>query len=244
MAAQDHAREDHMVALFNLERPENHKRHGTDAVLRLDDRLLEFELKSATTAGGSLTTVRDFGPDHIAKWKDKHWLIAIYKGNDILHCKYGSPTAMAPWIEEKWNYIAADFNLAKSVPDRIDLETMHTIVGDKQLYTLEDAKKLQKNQYSKAKYIEMMDVFEERSGRKKGVGYSPGKMLEITRDRARYVIERGSTLNNPHIPATYFADWEQITRNHASRLRELVNEWILASSPEANVPPPKQHGRP
>jgi hypothetical protein len=238
MPAQDDARENRIVDLFNLERPANRVRHGTDAVLTLGKRVFEFELKSVTTAGGSLTTVRDFGPDHIAKWKNKHWLIAVYKGSDILHCKYGSPTAMAPWIEEKWNYIAADFNLAKTLPKLMDLSTMHEIVGDKSVYTLEDAERLQKRQYSAAHYVELMDVFEEAKGRKRGIGYSPARMLQMMKDRARYVIERGSTLNNPHIPATYFADWEQITRNHASRLRELVKEWISISSPAANVPLP------
>jgi hypothetical protein len=244
MPAQDDVRENRIVDLFNLERPANRVRHGTDAVLTIDNRVLEFELKSVTTTGGSLTTVRDFGPDHIAKWKDKHWLIAVYKGNDILHCKYGSPTAMAPWIEEKWNYIAADFNLGKTVPELIDLATMRKIVGHKSIYTLEDAERLQKRQYSAAKYLELMDIFEAKNDRKLGIGYSPERMLQIMKDRARYVIERGSTLNNPHIPATYFADWEQITRNHASRLRELVREWISTSSSVANVPLPARPDTP
>jgi orotate phosphoribosyltransferase-like protein len=55
-------------------------------------------------------------------------------------------------------------------------------------------------------------------------GYSSERMLSILKDRCRYLIERGSTLNNPHIPASYFRDWERITENHAQRLRELVAE--------------------
>ena len=235
MPFQDDARENRIVDLFNLERPANRVRHGTDAILRIDNLLLEFELKSVTAHGG-LTTVRDFGPDHIAKWKNKHWLIAVYEGTELLHCKYGSPAAMAPWIEEKWHYIEGDFNLAKHVPDLIDLETMRSVVGTKDVYTLSDAKKLHKKQYTAARYAELMDVSREKKGHLINVGYSPERMLEITKDRARYVIERGSTLNNPHISPTYFSAWEKITRNHASRLRELVNEWIAANAPEANVP--------
>ena len=53
-------------------------------------------------------------------------------------------------------------------------------------------------------------------------GYSPERMLSILKDRCQYLIERGSTLNNPHIPASYFQGWERITTNHAQRLRELV----------------------
>ncbi len=58
-------------------------------------------------------------------------------------------------------------------------------------------------------------------------GYSTSRMLEILRDRCRYLIERGSTLNNPHIPGSYFQDWEQITVCHAERLRELVRDSFL-----------------
>ena len=81
-------------------------------------------------------------------------------------------------------------------------------------------------------------------GKEKRVGYSPDRMLEILKDRAKYVIERGSTLNNPHIPASYFAGWEEIKRDHALRLRELVKEWLAADEPQAHVPLPVQPDTP
>lgn len=49
-------------------------------------------------------------------------------------------------------------------------------------------------------------------------------MLAMLRERCGYVIRRGSTLNNPHIPAGFFEGWEQIREDHAARLRELVVE--------------------
>lgn len=219
MAAQDDARENRLVDLFNLDRPANRVRHGTDAILRLDGHAdeLEFELKSVTTSKGGLTTVRDFGPDHIEKWKTKHWLVAIYNGDQLESCKYGSPDHMAAWTFEKWEYIRPDFEMAKVVPPLIDLATMIEIIGDKQTYSVEDAKRLHKNQYTVAQYRELMDT---------GDGYSQEKMLTIFRDRAKYVIERGSTLNNPHIPLSYLEPWPTITRDHASELRRLVNEWL------------------
>ena len=55
-------------------------------------------------------------------------------------------------------------------------------------------------------------------------GYSQERMLQILKNRCQYLIERGSTLNNPHIPASYFRGWERITDNHEPRLRELVNQ--------------------
>lgn len=151
---------------------------------------------------------------------------------------------MAPWIEEKWRYIQPDFELAKLVPDLISLETMFAIIGTKPLYTKQDAKRLHKAQYSGNRYTELMDVTETQGSRVRYIGYSPEKMLGILKDRARYVIERGSTLNNPHIPATYYAGWEEIRRGHAMRLRELVREWLAANEPQANVPLPEQSDTP
>jgi hypothetical protein len=236
MSVQDDKRENRMLDLFNLQQPPNRVRHGTDAILQIESHTLEFELKSVTTRGRGLTTVRDFGPAHIAKWKNKHWLVSVWHDDTLLYCKYGSPAAMASWVEEKWNYIKSDFALAQHVPDLITLEIMYAIVGAKEVYTLADARRLHKAQYSKSKYVEQMDVISEVRGREKPIGYSPERMLEILKDRARYVIERGSTLNNPHIPPSYYSSWEEITQDHAIRLRELVKEWINANEPKANVP--------
>lgn len=215
-SVQDDARENRIVDLFNLSRPENRVRHGTDATLTLQGTLYEFELKSATTKGGNVSTVRDLGPDHIAKWKDKHWIIGFFDGPNLSYCRYGSPDAMAPWIMGKWDYIRADFEMAKYIPVQIILETMYKILGKKNVYSRQDARKLHKNQLTAAGYVEHMDLDD---------GYTPERMLKIFRDRARYVIQRGSTLNNPHIPFKFFEAWPMISSNHASTLRKLVRSW-------------------
>ena len=63
-------------------------------------------------------------------------------------------------------------------------------------------------------------------------GYSKEKMLEIYRDRVRYLIERGSTLNNPHIPGSYFNNWDTVIRDdHASNLRNFVKSHFLDKLP-------------
>jgi len=114
---------------------------------------------------------------------------------------------------------------------------MFAIIGEKEAYSMRDARKLHKNQYSSAQYRGFMDVTEtDGKGKLKKVAYSPARMLEILKDRARYVIERGSTLNNPHISRSYFADWEEITKNHANRLRRLVRAWLADNRPQAHVP--------
>jgi len=220
MAVQDDAREVVQRELFGLTKPEGEGRGGIDAIMVLDDKSeIPFELK--TTTNGSVTTVRDFGYDHIQKWKNKHWLISKYSqvGSQMEYSLYGSPNAMSVWINEKEAYIAPDFELAKLVPNELKLEHLVAIVGEKEVYTLEDAKKLNKKQYKIAKYKELMDVED---------GYSPDRMLEILKYRCKYLIERGSTLNNPHIPSSYFDGWERITENHSQRLKELVIQSLNA----------------
>ncbi|MGB3513177.1 MAG: hypothetical protein WBA93_28980 [Microcoleaceae cyanobacterium] len=99
----------------------------------------------------------------------------------------------------------------------ININLLYEVIGKKEVYTLEDAQSLQKRQYTIQEYRNKMDL---------KFGYSPERMLSILTDRCEYLIERGSTLNNPHIPASYFQGWEQITTNHAQHLRELVTETI------------------
>ena len=106
-----------------------------------------------------------------------------------------------------------DFQLSRLVPELINDSVMHALLGRKDSYSIEDAKRLQKRQYTVARYGGLQDIQE---------GYSAERMLEMVRHRCTYLMRRGSTLNNPHIPQSYFDGWERITQNHASRLRELV----------------------
>jgi hypothetical protein len=122
---------------------------------------------------------------------------------------------MSKWINEKREYIRPDFELAKIAPDNLKETHLFQILGKKEVYSISDAKKLNKRQFTIVKYKELMDLEN---------GYSTARMLEILKFRCKYLIERGSTLNNPHIPASYFNGWERITENHAQRLKELVNQ--------------------
>lgn len=223
MVVQDDVRERELLMLFSLERITGAGRADTDANLVLGNAGIPFELKSTTKA--SVTTVRDFGPDHVLKWKDKHWLIGFYEpdGVHLKHCVYGSPKMMAPWIKEKEEYVRVDFALARSVPHLLTAEGLYELLGKKDLYSVNDARLLHKRQYSKAQYIERQDRED---------GYSPERMLEILKERCRYVILRGATLNNPHIPGSYFNGWERITSHHAARLRELVAQALRDEAKE------------
>lgn len=211
---QDDFRESEMIELFDLVQDASEGRIGVDAFLELDGKKLPFELK--TTSKTSVTTVRDFSPEHIQKWQGKHWLFGFYQGTYVYY-KYGSPSMMIPWIEEKASYIRPDFDLAERVSKKLTLSDLYKICGKKNIYSYFDARRIQKMQYKKDKYLALQDV--------KG-GYSKIRMLEILSDRVKYLIERGSSLNNPHIPAGYFSGWEKITDHHAARLRNLVKQYL------------------
>ena len=211
---QDDQREHEMRELFGLIKGEAEGRSGIDAYLDLGSDLHPFELK--TTSNGSVTTVRDFGHEHIRKWKNKHWLIGFYKNGTVAY-KYGSPANMSGWIKEKEEYIAPDFALSDILRHKLDICDLHTILGEKSVYTLEDARRIQKKQYSAEKYRALMD---QRGG------YTPDTMLKILCDRAAYIIQRGSTLNNPHIPESYFREFPVINNNHIETLKQLVRAAI------------------
>jgi len=219
---QDDERENQTRLLFNLERVPG--RASTDAILRLEHgTTIEFELKSTSDTSGSVTTVRDFGPDHIIKWKTKHWLFSFYEKNasTATHHLYGSPQMMEQWIQEKWQYVRPDFETADLVRNRITLSDMFTILSEKKFYSLEDARKLHKRQWTVEEYKSRMDLPQ---------AYSQQRMLEIYAERVKYLISRGSTLNNPHIPYSYFKNWNTvITTDYANRLRFLVFEYLNSS---------------
>jgi hypothetical protein len=216
LAVQDDGRENEMRELFDLEKPEGEGRSGVDAVLTLSGEKFLFELKSTTN--GSVTTVRDFGLEHIQKWKGKHWLIGRYNRSQVLqYTIYMSPEEMAPWIKEKEEYIRLDYELAKLVPSLIGNNILNRLVGQKEKYSLDEAKRIQKKQYKIEEYRSKMDL--------PGDGYSAQRMLSILQDRCKYLIERGSTLNNPHVPESYFEGKGVIIReSHASTLRYALQQ--------------------
>jgi hypothetical protein len=230
MAAQDDARESEMRTLFNLTRPEEYGRADIDAVLELKSRVppklrgrtIPFELKSVTGGRPNISTVRDFGLHHLEKWRKLHWLFGVYEAGKLQYCLYGSPKAMRPWFDRMATYIAPDIALAEHAPDFIKSSTLTAILGSGRKFTRADAKLLMKNQYKAADYDAAADL--------PGGEYSRAAMLEMLRQRCGYVIRRGSTLNNPHIPAGFFDGWEQISEDHAARLRELVVEALTPRS--------------
>lgn len=99
------------------------------------------------------------------------------------------------------------------------MEDLHVICGEKTEYTLEDAATLYKKQWKVIDYRNAMDVRE---------GYSAYRMLEILQQRAAYLMSRGATLNNPHIPKGFLKQFENqlITHEHAGRIREKFRTYF------------------
>jgi len=233
--AQDDVRENEMRTLFNLVRPEEYGRADIDAVLELEGNAIpaeyqghqiSFELKSATSGEPDISTVRDFGLHYIEKWRTLHWLFGVYDRDShgdlkLQYCLYASPAQMKPWFDQMSAYIAPDVALVECVPELIDMEVLTTVLGEADRFSYEDARSLMKNQYKRKQYDQAADLPDGY--------YSRNAMLTLLRERCRYVLHRGSTLNNPHISPRYFEGWERIERNHAARLRELVVEELQKS---------------
>ena len=207
---QDDKRENYMRTLFNLTKDESEGRCGIDAFLNVKGKKVPFELKS--TSKNSVTTVRDFSHSHIEKWQDKHWLIGFFN-NGAEHYKYASPKMMKPWIVEKQKIIETDMMLGELLANTVTVDVLHSILTPKASYSIDDAKTLLKRQYNEKQYKEAQDIED---------GYSSDSMVNFVQDRLKYLIHRGSSLNNPHIPASYFDSFETIEVDHANHLRQLV----------------------
>ena len=195
-AVQDDVRETEIRNKFLLKKDEKSGRSGTDAYLIVEKITYHFELKSTTT--GSVTTARDFGMEHIKKLGPKHWLIGKYnKAKKLLEVYYLSPKMMKPWIEKIEKYIKPDFKLLDLIIEEITIKSLNALLGDSEYYSFEEVEKLQKKQIIKHK-----EKYQSYIDKIKGM-IPKEKMLIVLQDRCRYLMHRGSTLNNPHIPKDY-----------------------------------------
>ncbi|MCP9207119.1 hypothetical protein [Streptomyces cucumeris] len=221
MSVQDDQRENQMVDRFNLEVSEDRKRSDVDAYLTVDGHTVAFELKSATSKG--VSTVRDLGSNHFAKWQNMHWIFGFYNptGTKLLYSYYASPDDMAPWISSKERYVRPDVEVAEHAVRGISTDSVVRLLGEKEFYTQDEAKWIMKKQWSAARYIDEADLSVGRE-----IRYSLDRMVELMRERCYYVMSRGATLNNPHIPLSYIEKLPKITTEPAIQLRRLVREYL------------------
>ncbi len=234
MPVQDDERERELVRMFNLDWDPAHQRAGVDAVLDVDvnERTYRFEVEVKSSTGSTVSTARDVGMEHIQKWRRKLFVIGFYSKEarrpELVHCLCLTPLDMEPWIASIEAKILIDFKLAQRASGRLVLADLFDVCGKRQTYSLGDAKRLHKQQWTAEEYAAAQDL---------GVGgmrrISQAKMLEILQLRSRYIAERGATLNNPHITKTHLSAFAGTNRvvggpNWAAGVRRIAIEFLLA----------------
>lgn len=235
MPVQDDERERELVRMFNLDWDPAHQRAGVDAILDIDvdGRPCRFEVEVKSSTGTTVSTARDVGMDHIQKWRRKLFVIGFYSKEarrpELQHCLCLTPLDMEPWIASIEAKILIDFKLALLASRRLGLVDLFEICGNQKTYTLRDAKRLHKQQWSADQYLAAQDL--EVVGQR---CISQGKMLEILRLRSQYIAERGATLNNPHIPKTHLATFASSDRvvvgpNWAAGVRRIAMGFVRAN---------------
>ena len=227
MAVQDDRREKEMCELLGFR--ESIGRTGVDAYydFKRGDVSYEVPLELKSSTNRSVSTARDVGLAHIEKWRNRIWVFGFYdsSGNTLRQLLTLGPTDMEPWIRRIETYIAPDFAIGERVALRLTAEDLHIVCGEKPKYSQADAQSLYKKQWNQEKYLAEMDVPN---------GYSPDRMLKILKLRAQYLNRRGSTLNNPHIPKSFFENFSEraidventcdseIARLTQDRIRQIV----------------------
>lgn len=208
---QDNIRENEIISLFNLTKT-NHNRIGVDACVKIGKKIIEFEIKSTTT--GVVSTASPLTLEHISKWQDRHWIIGIYdKDAELKYCLYGSPTDMKDWLDYWYKDISRGISISDMLVDRIDLEMVFKIFGEKQVYTEEDAKPVFRALYTTKKYKELKDRKD---------GYSQKRMLQMFKEHNKVYLYRGSGVNNPKIRNSTYKNWIRIDKDFASTLRKIL----------------------
>jgi len=234
MPVQDDERERELVRMFNLDWDPAHQRSGVDAMLEVDvdgrPYRIEVEVKSST--GSTVSTARDVGMEHIQKWRRMLFVMGFYSREarrpELRHCLCLTPIDMEPWIASIEAKILIDFKLALRASQRLVLPDLFEVCGEKETYSLEDAKRLHKKQWTAEDYAAALDV--NQGGVRR---ISQSKMLDILQLRSKYIAERGATLNNPHITKTHLDKFVGSNRvvcgpNWAAGVRQIATDFIRA----------------
>lgn len=218
--------------MFNLEWDPAHERSGTDAYFYVDTASGRFtvtvEVKSTT--GGSVSTARDVGMNHVQKWRSMFWVIGYYSkgGLKLSTCLCLSPAQMAPWIQGIDDKIRPDYILAERASRNLNSEDLAAVCGAKSAYTIADARELHKRQWTAAQFTIAADLVVNGT-----LMISPQRMLEILKLRAQYIAERGATLNNPHIEKGFLSRFlnteSEVRTDQAAAIRILARSYIEAT---------------
>ncbi|PWW24918.1 hypothetical protein JD79_04110 [Geodermatophilus normandii] len=225
---QDDLRERAMVSVLNLEQRSDRGRQDEDAHLDIDwhgRRLrLLFELKSAAV-DGDFGTGRDTGIGQLRRWANMHFVFGWFAPRDNVPKRlwYGSPAMMREWNRQEQAYLAPDLALTSLLPDLADKDILNQLLGHKDVYTYDDLHALMKDHWNAKsalglpnRYITNADV--RRAAKPADCLYSPEVAMQAVRDRAHYLLARGSTVNNRKISRLYVM----------SRCQEITGpQWAL-----------------
>jgi hypothetical protein len=234
MPVQDDERERELVRMFNLDWDPAHQRAGVDAVLDVDvdGQPYRFEVEVKSSTGSTVSTARDVGMEHIQKWRRKLFVIGFYSRDarrpELQRCMCLTPIDMEPWIASIEAKILIDFKLALLASRRLVLADLFDVCGEQETYSLEDAKRLHKQQWTADEYAAALDV---ELGAERRI--SQTKMLEILQLRSKYIAERGATLNNPHVTKAHLDTFAGSNRvvggpNWAAGVRLIATEFVRA----------------
>lgn len=233
MSVQDDERERELVRVFNLAWDPAHQRAGVDAMLDIavEGRVFRLDIEVKSTTGDTVSTARDVGVEHIQRWRRMLFVIGFYtkeaRRPELRRCLCLTPLDMEPWIASVESKILIDFKIAARASKQLGLDDLFDVCGERNTYSLEDARRLHKQQWSAAEYQAALDTVEAGTPR-----ISQTKMLVILRLRAQYIAERGATLNNPHITKVhlrrFFGTDREVSGNAwAASIRTLAATFVL-----------------
>ena len=120
------------------------ERSGVDAFFDFDanDRKYAVPIELKSTTIGLVSTARDVGLGHVEKWRARLWVFGFYgsSGGILERVLALGPDDMEPWISRIERYIAPDFMIGERTAAKLGIEDLHAICGEKDTYTLDDAK--------------------------------------------------------------------------------------------------------
>ncbi len=232
MPVQDDERERELVRMFNLAWDPAHQRAGVDALLDIavDGRTYRFEVEVKSTTNDTVATARDVGMAHIQRWRRMLFVIGFYSREarrpELQKCLCLTPMDMEPWIASIESKVLIDFKIAARSSRHLSLDDLFEVCGEQQTYSLEDARRLHKQQWNTLEYEAALDTVENGNPR-----ISQAKMLQILRLRSKYISERGATLNNPHITKShlrpFFGTDREVSNNAwADGIRQLAVNFV------------------
>jgi hypothetical protein len=198
-APQDDSREQDMLRVFGLRQISESSRGDNDAFLDLDGMETQaFELKSSTTS--NLVTARDFSLEHIKEWRTKHVLGSFYdKGGNAIRWSLLIPNLyLNDWLDEQVEYIRCDIEIIEVLSNEVTSEMAQRVIknifGEKEVFTEEDLKKVLKRQITSQEYAQYLS-----NGPNAERLCSLDSMEKAIRSRTQYLLNRGTSRNNPHI---------------------------------------------